>query len=117
LAPSVGAGVARRQRWPPPEDPGRRLTVISDVTCDVTSVCNMLSINDRTTTWSMPARRLCDGPPPLDIIAIDNLPALLPREASIAFSADLRPHLASLGSSEPWQRCGCAFHGELARAG
>jgi saccharopine dehydrogenase (NAD+, L-lysine-forming) len=99
------------------EGPGRRLTVISDVTCDVTSACNMLPINDRTTTWSRPARRLCDGPPPLDIIAIDNLPALLPREASIAFSADLRPHLASLGSSEPWQRCRRTFHRELARAG
>ncbi|HZS22367.1 MAG TPA: saccharopine dehydrogenase [Pseudonocardiaceae bacterium] len=99
------------------QDPDRQLIVISDVTCDVTSPCNMLPFNNRTTSWSAPTRRLCDGPPPLDIIAIDNLPALLPREASIAFSADLRPHLASLGSSEPWQRCRRTFHRELARAG
>lgn len=99
------------------EDPGRRLTAISDVTCDVTSACNMLPINDRTTSWTAPTRRLRERLRPLDIIAIDNLPALLPQEASIAFSADLLPHLASLGSSEPWQRCQRTFHRELARAG
>lgn len=99
------------------QDPGRRVTVISDVTCDVTSACNMLPINDRTTSWSAPVRRLCGGPPPLDIIAIDNLPALLPREASIAFSADLLPHLPSLAASAPWRRCRQTFHLELARAG
>ena len=99
------------------DDLGRRLTVISDVTCDVTSACNMLPINDRTTSWSAPARRLRGGHRPLDIIAIDNLPALLPREASIAFSADLLPHLTSLGVSAPWQRCRQTFHRELARAG
>lgn len=44
-------------------------------------------------------------------IAIDNLPSLLPREASVAFSADLLPHLKSLGSSAPpWQRCLRTFH-------
>ena len=103
------------------DDPGRRLTGVSDVTCDVTSACNMLPINDRTTSWSAPARRLRErlGPldVPLDIIAIDNLPALLPREASVAFSAELLPHLGSVGASAPWQRCRQAFHRELARAG
>ena len=57
-------------------------------------------------------------PPPLDIIAIDNLPSLLPREASIAFSADLMPHLASLGSSaRHWQRCLRSFHTACHHAG
>jgi saccharopine dehydrogenase (NAD+, L-lysine forming) len=93
------------------DDPGRRLTVISDVTCDVTSACNVLPIYDSTTSWHQPVRRLRDGPRPLDIIAIDNLPSLLPREASVAFSADLLPHLKSLGSSAPpWQRCLRMFH-------
>ena len=39
------------------------------------------------------------------------VPSLLPREASVAFSADLLPHLKSLGSSAPpWQRCLRTFH-------
>jgi saccharopine dehydrogenase (NAD+, L-lysine-forming) len=46
-----------------------------------------------------------------------NLPALVPREASIAFSADLLPHLGSVGASAPWQRCRQTFHRELACAG
>jgi saccharopine dehydrogenase (NAD+, L-lysine-forming) len=100
------------------EDPARRLTLVCDVTCDVTSPCNMLPVNDSITRWSEPARRLHDGPRPLDIIAIDNLPSLLPREASIAFSADLMPHLRSLGSSAlPWQRCLRSFHTACHHAG
>ncbi len=100
------------------DDPARRLRLVSDITCDVTSECNMLPIYDRTTSWSEPARRLCEGPRPLDIIAIDNLPSLLPREASIAFSADLLPLLASLGSSAlSWRRCLRTFHTARHRAG
>lgn len=93
------------------DHPSRQLTVICDVTCDVTSACNLLPIYDNTTSWHQPARRLRQGPPPLDIIAIDNLPSLVPQEASVAFSADLVPHLRSLGSSAPpWQRCLRLFH-------
>jgi saccharopine dehydrogenase (NAD+, L-lysine-forming) len=93
------------------DDPTRRLTVVCDVTCDVTSACNVLPIYDSTTSWQAPVRRLRCGAPPLDIIAIDNLPSLLPREASVAFSADLLPHLKSLGSSAPpWQHCLRMFH-------
>lgn len=100
------------------DDPTRRLTVVCDVTCDVTSECNVLPIYDRTTSWRAPVRRLRHGPPPLDIIAIDNLPSLLPREASVAFSADLLPHLKSLGSSAPpWQRCLRMFHAACDCAG
>jgi saccharopine dehydrogenase (NAD+, L-lysine-forming) len=100
------------------DDPARRLTLVCDVTCDVTSACNTLPIYDSTTSWSAPTRRLCEDPRPLDIIAIDNLPSLLPCEASIAFSADLLPPLMSLGSSAPpWLRCARTFHAELARAG
>jgi saccharopine dehydrogenase (NAD+, L-lysine-forming) len=71
----------------------------------------VLPIYDSTTSWRAPVRRLRHGPRPLDIIAVDNLPSLLPREASVAFSADLLPHLKSLSSSAPpWQRCLRMFH-------
>ncbi|MGH3739647.1 MAG: saccharopine dehydrogenase, partial [Micromonosporaceae bacterium] len=114
-----------------PEDldhPGRRLGVIADVTCDAGSDCNVLPIYDRVTTWDAPVRRLRDREPPglpdplgapdppgapgrpLDLIAIDNLPSLLPREASTAFSAELAPQLARLGTDAPaWARCLTTF--------
>jgi len=34
--------------------------------------------------------------PPLDVMAIDNLPSLLPLESSLDFAAQLLPHLLTL---------------------
>ncbi|WP_436762346.1 saccharopine dehydrogenase [Streptosporangium sp. V21-05] len=97
--------------------PDRRLSVISDVTCDFTSDRNLLPVYDRPTDWHRPVRRLREGPPPVDIIAIDNLPSLVPREASAAFSADLLPHLRLLGGWTPaWQRCLETFHAARSHA-
>ena len=39
--------------------------------------------------------RVCDAPP-LDGMAIDNLPSLLPRESSLDFAEQLLPHLLAL---------------------
>ncbi len=84
----------------------RQLRTVSDVTCDVTSACNRLPVNDQATSWAAPARALHSGPRPLDILAVDNLPSLIPRESSAAFSADLMPHLVTLADGSPvWQRC------------
>ena len=99
-------------------DHERRLRVLADVTCDVTGPTNMLPVNTEITTWQEPVRRLHDGNPehgcaPLEVIAIDNLPSLLPREASEGFSADLTPHLLGLagegGPSGPWRAAARAF--------
>ena len=53
------------------------------------------------------------------MIAIDNLPSLLPREASEGFSADLTPHLLGLaerdGPSHPWVAARTAFDQAVAR--
>jgi len=88
------------------DDAARRLTLVADITCDVTSDFNALPIYDAATSWRQPVRRLRDGSQPLDIIAIDNLPSLVPREASADFSAQLAPHLMELGSAAPaWRRC------------
>lgn len=84
----------------------RRLTVVSDVSCDVTSACNRLPINAQVTSWAQPVRRLRTAPRPLDVLAIDNLPSLLPKEASSAFSADLLPWVKTLPAGGPgWSRC------------
>ncbi|MEV4846346.1 saccharopine dehydrogenase [Micromonospora matsumotoense] len=87
--------------------PDRRLALVVDVTCDVGSPYNTLPIYDRTSTWDHPAIRLRTAEPVLDVIAVDNLPSLLPHEASVAFSADLLPHLLSLAdpTAATWRRC------------
>src|SRR3954447_14000983 len=104
-------------------DHERRLQVLADVTCDVTGPTNMLPVNTEITTWQEPVRRLHDGSPehgsaPLEVIAIDNLPSLLPREASEGFSADLTPLLLGLadegGPSAPWQAAVRAFEAAVA---
>jgi saccharopine dehydrogenase (NAD+, L-lysine-forming) len=99
-------------------DHERRLRVLADVTCDVTGPTNMLPVNTEITTWQEPVRRLDGGDPergspPLEVIAIDNLPSLLPREASEGFSADLTPYLLGLaeegGPSGAWRAAARAF--------
>lgn len=62
-----------------PEDLGadRALRVVADVTCDVTSDLNLVPVNTAITTWAEPVRRVADDPE-LDVVAIDNLPSLLP---------------------------------------
>ncbi|GAB3744598.1 saccharopine dehydrogenase [Amycolatopsis oliviviridis] len=96
ITPFLTAGTLRRPR---------RLSVVADVTCDVGSPCHALPIYDRTTTWQDPVHRV-DG---LDVIAIDNLPSLLPCEATVDFAADLAPYLAALGDSGVWRRAEAAF--------
>ncbi|GAA3053160.1 hypothetical protein GCM10020000_38610 [Streptomyces olivoverticillatus] len=86
------------------DDPARRLSVVCDVTCDVTSDCNVLPVYDDVTDWERPVRRLREGDVPVDLIAIDNLPSLLPAEASRAFSAELLPQLLEL-DGPAWERC------------
>ncbi|EWC62549.1 Saccharopine dehydrogenase [Actinokineospora spheciospongiae] len=93
----------------------RRLRVISDVTCDVTSDCNVLPVYDRITDWDEPARGLRRDNP-VDVIAIDNLPSLLPREASTAFSADLTPQLLDF-DGDPWERARGHFDAAVADLG
>ncbi|PWI14203.1 saccharopine dehydrogenase [Streptomyces sp. Act143] len=91
------------------DDPARRLRTLSDVTCDVGSPLNVLPVYDRTTEWTEPVRRLRKEPP-LDLIAIDNLPSLLPRESSEDFSGSLLPLLLDFGTDGPWGRALDRFH-------
>ncbi|MFF5985254.1 saccharopine dehydrogenase [Streptomyces olindensis] len=84
--------------------PDRRLRTLCDVTCDVGSPLNVLPVYDDTTDWEAPVRRL-RAEPPLDLIAIDNLPSLLPLESSADFSAALLPHLLDFGVAGAWARC------------
>ncbi len=70
----------------------RALRVIGDIACDPDNVFTPIKVNDRVTNWTAPVRRVHDAPP-LDVVAIDNLPSLLPRESTEDFAAQLLPHL------------------------
>lgn len=97
-------------------DRPRRLSVISDVSCDPYSPHNPVPVYDRTTTFESPALRLRESPA-LDLTAIDHLPSLLPRESSEDFSGQLLPHLRALGAGAPvWARAAALFREKAAEA-
>jgi saccharopine dehydrogenase (NAD+, L-lysine-forming) len=73
----------------------RALRVIGDIACDPTSDFSPIKVYDRVTDWAEPALRVHDAPP-LDVMAIDNLPSLLPVEASEDYAAQLLPVLRAL---------------------
>ncbi|MGZ3215209.1 saccharopine dehydrogenase [Paracoccus sp. T5] len=91
--------------------PNRALTVIGDVACDPTSDFSPIKVYDRTTSWDQPALRVAEVPP-LDVVAIDNLPSMLPRESSEDYAAQLLPVLEGLDAPEtgPWARAGALYH-------
>lgn len=93
--------------------PGRRLSIVSDVSCDPTSPDNPLPIYNAITTFDHPATRVIEGALPLDVIAIDHLPSALPRESSESFGADLLPHLKSFPESPVWTRADTLFREKL----
>jgi saccharopine dehydrogenase (NAD+, L-lysine-forming) len=76
-------------------DQPRRLTVIGDIACDPDSDYNPVPVYDAATTWAAPVLRVQDAPP-MDVMAIDNLPSLLPVEASHDYAAQLLPSLLTL---------------------
>lgn len=88
----------------------RRLTVIGDIACDPGSDYSPVRVYDRVTTWDEPCLRVASAPP-LDVMAIDNLPALLPVESSEDFAQQLLPALLSLTSDESgvWTRARAEF--------
>ena len=100
-----------------PKDAGsmdRKLTSIGDIACDPDSDFNPVPVYDRVTSWDAPVIRVHDAPP-LDVMAIDNLPSLLPLESSEDFAGQLFPHLLSLvqGGSAVWTRAEALFRAHL----
>jgi len=114
-------------------EPGRRTRAIVDVSCDPFGEANVLPIYAQPTTLQQPVVRLFDASPDpqgdsdtavpaLDLIAIDHLPSLLPRESSEDFCAQLLPALLALHGGEdfavgPFGRAGEVFrrHSEAIR--
>ena len=91
-------------------DTPRKLRVIGDIACDPTSEFSPVKVYDRATDWDAPVLRVCNDPV-LDVMAIDNLPSLLPVESSQDFAAQLLPHLQALDdlSVGVWGRARAVF--------
>lgn len=75
----------------------KNLSIIADISCDVSNPNNPLPIYPAVTSFAAPTYRIpCLSPTPVDIIAIDHLASFLPRESSDLFSAQLLPFLLQL---------------------
>jgi len=73
----------------------RKLSVIVDVSCDPYGSYNPLPIYQQCTTFKSPCLRI-DDTKVLDLIAIDHLPSLLPKESSEDYGEQLLTHLLTL---------------------
>lgn len=69
------------------------LKVISDVSCDPDSDCNMVPLYTKATTIQDPIVQVSKSNHPVYLTAIDNLPSILPKESSLDFSSQLAPQL------------------------
>ena len=96
----------------------RRLSAIGDIACDPDSDYNPVPVYDRATNWAEPVFRAHGTPvtrahdtPPLDVMAIDNLPSMLPVESSEDFAAQLLPSLLTLPQLDAgvWARARAIF--------
>lgn len=88
----------------------QNLKVIGDVACDPDSEYSPIKVYGRTTTWEEPALRVNDTQP-LDVTAIDNLPSMLPVEASEDYAGQLLPSMLTLTdlSADVWGRAKVSF--------
>lgn len=88
----------------------RKLTMVGDISCDPDSAYSPIKVYDRATTWEAPTIR-AHRDPVLDVMAIDNLPSMLPHESSEDFADQLLPVLMSLNSLETgvWGRAKQVF--------
>lgn len=100
-------------------DGTRRLTVLADVSCDYTSPNHPFPFYSQGTTHEQPVLRAVEGALPLDVVAIDNLPTLVAKEASAEYSKQLAPQLHNLHRSlcDPvWEGAHATFEHHLAAA-
>ena len=76
------------------------LKVVCDVSCDTTNPHNPIPFANQNSTFANPVIRVGDiGPSGIDLVTIDNLPSLLPREASDEFADAMLPYLLALADS------------------
>ena len=77
----------------------KKQLLIVDISCDYTKPNNPFPIYSRGSSWKNPVLNINN----LSVIAIDNLPSLLPKESSSEFSIKLTNLLLRYGDNE-WRR-------------
>ena len=89
----------------------RQLSVIADVSCDPSSAYNPIPIYDSATSFDRPTVAAGTADNPLDVMAIDNLPSMLPVESSEDYAGQLLPHLLTLANDSDgvWSRAESIF--------
>ncbi len=89
----------------------RVLSVVADVSCDPSSDYNPIPIYDHSTTFADPIIRVADAPNLLDVMAIDNLPSMLPVESSEDYADQLLPSLLTIDAIDQsvWGRAAEIF--------
>lgn len=95
----------------------RRLSIICDVSADTTNQNNPVPVYSIATTFTHPTVPVEVVGPLVNVISIDHLPSLLPREASEAFSKDLLPSLLQLKdwkTAPVWQRAEALYQEKVA---
>jgi saccharopine dehydrogenase (NAD+, L-lysine-forming) len=101
-------------------DGERALSVICDVSCDTTNPNNPIPVYSINTTFDKPTVPVeTSNPHPLEVISIDHLPTLLPRESSEMFSRDLLPTILELQNRQNarvWTEAEDLFKQKLAAA-
>lgn len=83
------------------------LKLICDVSCDPTSDINPIPLYHDIGSWPKPVQSLELAQQTRHILAVDNLPSLLPLESSQDFSAQLLPHLLDFAQNKTapvWSR-------------
>ena len=99
--------------------PDARLSIVTDVSCDPFSDFNPIPIYDEPTSWDEPYLAVKgEGDKSIDLIAIDNLPSLLPRESSEEFAGLMLPELKKLNDREnaqAWKSAKASFDEAVAK--
>lgn len=92
----------------------RKLSVIADVSCDTTNPNTPLPIYNTLTSFDVPTVTIRTKPLPLEVIAIDHLPSLVPRESSKDFTDQLIDHILEFDETPVWQRALALFKEKVA---
>jgi len=100
-------------------NPMNFIQMISDVSCDPFSDFNPLPIYDAPTGWNEPFISLGKNGirEEMELTAIDNLPSLLPREASEDFSSQIVKALLTYPDGEEWVAAKAVFESTATRSG
>jgi saccharopine dehydrogenase (NAD+, L-lysine forming) len=80
--------------------------MIVDISCDITNPNNPIPVYNTNTTYEVPFIRVVDDEKKMDVVSIDNLPSMIPKESSIEFSNALINELLKFEknpTSGPWK--------------